>query len=200
MYWEAGVAACSFETRMSLNRGSRTQAPKRPSRTILNASNVGYTPYIRKNWTVHQWNSPPKKQASGSLKLRFSTCSFSLTSVWASAQANLFCLQFRFWLGVLSKGTHPKLDSWEVRPNPSMKKPQIETPRESYRHATPGEMFTVSFSGLWHTLAFWHHPQYLSKDWSMSLYTRLQLPLPSVIFDTISFIWKDTAGTLYNHV
>ena len=47
--WEAGVAACSFETRMSLNRGSRTQArPKRPSRTILNASNVGYIHNIRK--------------------------------------------------------------------------------------------------------------------------------------------------------
>ena len=46
------------------------------------------------------------------------------------------------------QGNPPKLDSWEVRPNPSTKKPQIETPRESYRHATPGEMFTVSFSSL----------------------------------------------------
>ena len=37
-------------------------------------------------------------------------------------------------------------------------KAQPETPRESYRHATPGEMFTVSFSSLWHTCSILASP------------------------------------------
>lgn len=112
--WEAGVAACSFETRMSLNRVSRIQAPKRPSGTILNASKVGqiHNIYKKRGQYTGQYTNgiqlPKSRQVDPSNWDFLYTYSFSWTSFWVPKPTS----------SVSSSGSGS--DSYPRKPHPNL--------------------------------------------------------------------------------